>query len=516
MNVELLINGIIIILIVGSSSDNKDFFYIQKGELEMENNDVNRSLKTRHLSMIALGGSIGTGLFVASGSSISTAGPGGALIAYVAIGIMVYFLMTSLGEMATFMPVSGSFATYATKFIDPAFGFALGWNYWFNWAITLAVDLSTISLVVKYWFPSWTSWKISLTFMVVLLVINFISVGSFGETEYWLSSIKVTAVIIFLICGILTIMGILGGHGSVGFSNYTYKQAPFVGGIPAILSVFVVAGFSFQGTELIGITAGESATPEKSIPKAIKQVFWRILLFYILSIAVIGALIPYTSPNLLGSGAGDIAISPFTIVFKKVGIPLAAGIMNAVILTSVISAANSGLYAASRMLWSMSKNGMAPNAFQKTNGRGVPVFSLLLTALVGGIALFTSLYGDSFYELLVAASGLTGFIAWLGIAFSHYRFRKAYLYKGYSLDDLKYKAKWFPFGPLLAIVLGIIIILGQDVRSMVNFNVGRLLISYSGLIILFVCWIYYKVRYKTKFIKLEDIDVKETKNGGHY
>jgi Amino acid transporters len=377
----------------------------------MENTDVSRSLKTRHLSMIALGGSIGTGLFVASGSSISTAGPGGALLAYVAIGIMVYFLMTSLGEMATYMPVSGSFSTYATKFIDPAMGFALGWNYWFNWAITLAVDLSTISLVIRYWFPSWSSWKISLTFLIVLLVINLISVGSFGETEYWLASIKVTAVIIFLIVGGLTIFGILGGGKAVGLSNYTYKQAPFVGGVPAVLSVFVVAGFSFQGTELIGITAGESATPEKSIPKAIKQVFWRILLFYILAIAVIGALIPYTSPNLLGSGASDIAISPFTIVFKKVGIPLAAGIMNAVILTSVISAANSGLYAASRMLWAMSKNGMAPKTFERTNNHGVPVFALFLTAIIGGIALLTSFYGDSFYELLVSASGLTGFIA---------------------------------------------------------------------------------------------------------
>lgn len=482
----------------------------------MENTDVNRSLKTRHLSMIALGGSIGTGLFVASGSSISTAGPGGALIAYVAIGVMVYFLMTSLGEMATYMPVSGSFATYATKFIDPAMGFALGWNYWFNWAITLAVDLSTISLVIKYWFPSWSSWKISLTFLIVLLVINLISVGSFGETEYWLSSIKVTAVIVFLIVGALTIFGILGQDGAVGLSNYTYKKAPIVGGIPAVLSVFVVAGFSFQGTELIGITAGESATPEKSIPKAIKQVFWRILLFYILSIAVIGALIPYTSPNLLGSEAGDIAISPFTIVFKRVGIPLAAGVMNAVILTSVISAANSGLYAASRMLWSMSKQGMAPKAFERTNNHGVPVFSLLLTALVGGAALLTSFYGDSFYELLVAASGLTGFIAWLGIAFSHYRFRRAYLNKGYELDDLKYKAKWFPFGPILAIVLGIVIIIGQDIRSLVNFNVGRLLISYSGLIILFICWLYYKLRHKTKFIKLNDIDVAETKKHHHF
>lgn len=190
--------------------------------------------------------------------------------------------------------------------------------------------------------------------------------------------------------------------------------------------------------------------------------------------------------------------------------------MNAVILTSVISAANSGLYAASRMLWSMSKNDMAPKAFERTNGRGVPVFSLLLTALVGGAALFTSLYGDSFYELLVAASGLTGFIAWIGIAFSHYRFRKAYINKGYSLDDLKYKAKWFPFGPILAIILGIIIIIGQDIRSLVNFNVMRLLISYSGLIVLFVCWIYYKLRHHTKFLKLDDIDVEHTKRHYHY
>ncbi|WP_125771693.1 amino acid permease [Companilactobacillus furfuricola] len=477
----------------------------------MENTDVNRSLKTRHLSMIALGGSIGTGLFVASGSSISTAGPGGALIAYVAIGIMVYFLMTSLGEMATYMPVTGSFATYATKFIDPALGFALGWNYWFNWAITLAVDLSTISIVIKYWFPSWDSWKISLTFLVVLFVINIVSVGSFGETEYWLASIKVTAVIVFLIVGVLSILGFLGNQHFVGLTNFTYHKAPFVGGIPAIMSVFVVAGFSFQGTELIGITAGESATPEKSIPKAIKQVFWRILLFYILSIAVIGALIPYTSPNLLGSSATDIAISPFTIVFNKVGIPLAAGIMNAVILTSVVSAANSGLYAASRMLWSMSKQNMAPKAFQRTNNHGVPLFSLILTAVIGAIALFTSLYGNQFYQLLVAASGLTGFIAWLGIAFSHYRFRKAYNFHGYRLDDLKYKAKWFPLGPILAIVLGIVIIIGQDIRSLVDFNVTKLLVSYSGLILLFLCWIYYKVRHKTKFLKLEDIDLDSAK-----
>ena len=229
---------------------------------EKQHQEVHRSLQTRHLSMIALGGSIGTGLFVASGSAISTAGPGGALLAYVGIGVMVYFLMTSLGEMATYLPVSGSFSTYATKFVDPALGFAMGWNYWFNWAITLAVDISTAAIVMQFWLPSVPGWVFSLIALVLIFMINALSVRSFGETEYWLSLIKVVTVLVFLVIGVLTIVGIMGGHAT-GLSNFTYKKAPFVGGIPTILSVFVVAGFSFHGTELIGITAGESATPRK-------------------------------------------------------------------------------------------------------------------------------------------------------------------------------------------------------------------------------------------------------------
>ncbi len=268
------------------------------------NHGVERTLKTRHLSMIALGGSIGTGLFVASGSAIATAGPGGAILAYGAIGVMVYFLMTSLGEMATYMPVSGSFSEYASRFVDPAMGFALGWNYWFNWAITLAVDVATTSILMHFWLPSVPGWIFSLGFLALIFAINIISVKAFGETEYWLSMVKVVTVIVFLIVGVLTIIGILGGGPAIGLHNYTVGDAPFHNGWPAALSVFVVAGFSFQGTELIGITAGESATPEKSIPKAIKQVFWRIILFYICAIAVIAAIIPFTSPNLLGSAPG--------------------------------------------------------------------------------------------------------------------------------------------------------------------------------------------------------------------
>ena len=173
--------------------------------------------------------------------------------------------------MATYMPVSGSFATYTKKFVDPALGFAMGWNYWFNWAITIAVDVSTAALVLQFWFPHVPNWIFSLGALSLVFLINFLSVKSYGETEYWLSLVKIITVIVFLVVGFLTILGIMGGGHALGLRNFTYKQAPFVGGIPAILNVFMVAGFSFQGTELVGVTAGESATPEKSVPAAIKQ-----------------------------------------------------------------------------------------------------------------------------------------------------------------------------------------------------------------------------------------------------
>ncbi|WP_010581121.1 amino acid permease [Liquorilactobacillus vini] len=467
---------------------------------------VRRALKTRHLSMIALGGSIGTGLFVASGSAISTAGPGGAMAAYIGIGIMVYFLMTSLGEMATYLPVTGSFAVYSGRFVDPALGFAMGWNYWFNWAITLAVDVSTVSLVMKFWLPNVPTWVFSAIALLIIFLINSFSVLSFGETEYWLALIKVVTVVVFLIVGLLTIFGIMGGH-TVGLANFAYKNAPFVGGIPTILSVFVVAGFSFQGTELIGITAGESATPEKSIPQAIKQVFWRILLFYILSIFVIACLIPYTSPNLLGSSASDITISPFTLVFRRAGLASAASVMNAVILTSVLSAANSGMYASTRMLYSLARHGDAPKVFGRLSPRGIPFPALLGTTAVGLFTFLMSIFGTHIYTFLVSASGLTGFIAWLGIAISHYRFRLAMKKQGRPLSELRYRAKLFPFGPILSFVLCVLVIIGQDLKSFENLDWQAIGVSYMSIPLFLILFCYYKIRYRTKIIPLDKVNL---------
>ncbi|MCM3601208.1 amino acid permease [Robertmurraya korlensis] len=466
---------------------------------------VKRNLKARHMTMIAIGGSIGTGIFLATGASIQTAGPGGALIAYGAIGIMVYFLMTSLGEMATLMPVSGSFSTYGSRFVDPAFGFALGWNYWFNWAVTLAVEIVASAIIMKFWFPDVPSIVWSTLFLGLIFLLNALSVKSYGESEYWFSLIKVVTIIVFIGVGILTILGILGGD-YIGFKNFTVEHAPVNGGLLSVISIFLIAGFSFQGTELVGIAAGESEEPEKNVPKAIRQVFWRILLFYIVAIAVIGLIIPYTSPELLGRDVDNIAVSPFTLVFEKVGIAFAASVMNAVILTSVLSAGTSGLYASTRMLWSMAKEGQAPRFLQQVNDRGIPMNALVITTIIGGLAFLTSIFGDQVYTWLLNASGLTGFIAWLGIAVSHYRFRKAYVAQGRDMSDLKFKAKWFPFGPIFAFAMCIFVIFGQNYQAFLTSEIDwyGIVVSYIGLPIFLAFWLGFKLIHKTKVVPLDE------------
>ncbi len=480
----------------------------QGGKVSPSTSDdrVQRNLKTRHVTMIALGGCIGTGLFMTSGSTIAKAGPGGALVAYAAMGLMVYFLMTSLGELATHLPTSGSFAAYNARYVDPALGFAMGWNYWLNWAITVAVDISTAALLIQYWLPHTPGWIWSLLVLVVIFLINALTVSTFGETEFWLSLIKVVTVIVFLVIGLAMICGIMF-QPAVGLGNFTYKDAPFVGGFPAILNVFLIAGFSFQGTELIGVTAGESENPGKAVPKAINDVFWRILLFYILSIFVIAALIPYTSPNLLSSAQGDIAMSPFTLVFQRAGLASAASVMNAIILTSVLSSANSGVYASTRMLYALAKDHYAPAFFGHTTRHGIPMASLVATLVVSLATFAASIFGQRIYMWLVAASGLTGFIVWIGIALSHYRFRRAWVVQGHRVEELRYHAKLFPLGPILALILCIIVIGGQNIEAFVNWNWQEIGVTYISVPLVLALYLGYKIRYHTRIVPLKEMDL---------
>lgn len=472
-----------------------------------KSNQLRRGLKSRHLTMIALGGAIGTGLFLASGNAIYTAGPGGALLAYGLTGVMVYFLMTSLGELATYMPTSGSFSTYATRFVDPSFGFALGWNYWYNWAITIASELSAATLIMKFWFPNSPSILWSGLFLLIIFLLNALTVKGYGESEYWFAFIKVATVIIFIILGLLMIFRVLGG-GVPGFSNFTVADAPFHGGFLAAFGVFLAAGYSFQGTELLGVGAGESENPEKTVPKAMNTIFWRILLFYILAIFIIAMIIPYTSHNL--SATDTVMVSPFTLVFQKAGLAIAASVMNAVILTAVLSAGNSGLYASTRMLYALAKKGKAPRFLGYVTGHGIPIWSLIVTAAFGLLAFLASGFGDGVvYNWLLSASGMCGFIAWLGIAVSHYRFRRAYVAQGGKLSDLPYRAKWFPFGPLFAFAVCMIVVIGQSFGAFSGGKVdwGGIIAAYIGIPIFLAVWLIAKWKMKAKLIPLEKCDI---------
>ena len=466
---------------------------------------LQRNLSARMLNMIAIGGSIGTGIFLASGNAIYMAGPGGTMLAFLITGIMVYFLMTSLGEMAAFMPSTGSFYIYAARFVDPALGYALGWNYWYNWAITVASEIAAASLIMQFWFPDSSPFLWCTAFMVIVTGFNALSSRGFGEAEYWFSFIKVSVIIIFIIAGTAIMLGITQYHPG-GFKNWTTGDAPFHGGVLAIFSAFMIAGFAFQGTELIGIAAGESQNPQENIPKAIKQVFWRILLFFILSLLIITLLIPYTDPQLAGS---DVELSPFTLVFKQYGITFAAGLVNAVILIAILSAGNSGMYASTRMLWYLAQRGHVPKIFGRVNSRGVPMPALIATTLVAMLAFLSSYFGNGkVYFWLISASSLSGFIAWLGIAISHYRFRKAYVKQGRDLKELPYLAKGFPYAPLIAFTLCIVIITGQNYKAFMANDIDwyGVTVSYIGLPVFIALWLGYKFAKKTKVVKLDECD----------
>lgn len=475
----------------------------------MEDNNMKRGLNSRHISMIAIGGAIGTGLFVATGSVVAQAGPGGAILAYLLIGIMLYFLMSSIGELATFYPVSGSFSSYATRFVDPSLGFTMGWLYYIMWALVSSVDVMVASNVLYYWdifkFFSPLTW--SLIFITIVFLLNIFTVKAFGETEFWLSLVKVVTIIIFIIVGFLMIFGILGGH-TYGFENYTKGEAPFVGGLSGFLGVLLVAGFSVGGTEVVAVTAGESDNPEKTMPKAVKQVFWRILLFYVLSIGVIAAIIPYTDPLLLNENE-SVTQSPFTIVFDRIGVAFAASVINAVILTSLLSATNSGVYTTSRMLFSLSDEKQAPKFLSKLNEKSkLPLRALVTTyILIVAITIIANFYSNAVFSLLNIIGSLV-IIVWAASSWAQVRLRKAIKLQGQDINQLlPYKSPLYPLGPILVFATLIFLYFGNSIGDLFDGNIGKFFVNILPIIILGLIFLAHKLIRKTKFVKLNDMDI---------
>ncbi|KAI8977571.1 amino acid permease-domain-containing protein [Mycotypha africana] len=478
----------------------------EQNEQQQQHHSLKRGLKARHIQMIALGGTIGTGLFMASGKAIVAGGPGGAIVGYGFMGILVFCVMMSLGEMAAYIPVAGSFSHFATRFADHSLGFTVGWVYWANWAIGVAVELTGVAMIMEYWVKSVNSVIWSVICLGILLAINIFSVKGYGEVEYWISFVKIVIVVVFIIVGICVDTGAAGGV-TYGVSNFHLPGGAFPNGFLGVFNVLITAAFSYNGVEIVGITAGESANPQKTVPSAVKQVFARIVLFYVLSMLIIGLVIPYTDPNLM-SGADDIAVSPFTLVFKKAGAAWAADMMNAIILITMISAGNSGVYSSSRTLLSLANDGYAPRCFHRVNRWGIPFWSVLATCAVGCLAFLTSLFGSGVvFTWLTCLTSLAGLITWVSIAVTHLRFRQGYLAQGRSLNALPYVAPFFPFCDIFVIVIGTIVIFGQGYKSFMPPTASGVISTYIGLVLAVVLYVGHKIyRRGGGFVKTEEMD----------
>ncbi|KAJ3156315.1 hypothetical protein HDU89_004097 [Geranomyces variabilis] len=469
---------------------------------------LKREMKARHISMISIGGTIGTGLFVASGSTIATAGPLGALIAYAFMGFVVFCIMTALGEMATLIPVTGSFNHYASRFVDPALGFALGWNYWLSWAVTIATELAAAGVIINYWREIMPAYVWSLIILAIIVTFNLFGGRGYGESEYWLSFIKIITVIIFIIVGICVAAGV--GGTKHGFSNWSSPGAIVTDGtysssginaLFAVCATMVNVGFSYMGTEVVGVAAGETANPRKSVPRAIRNVFWRILLFFMCSIFVMGLVIPYDDPLLTSQ-------SPFTTVFSMAKIGGVDSIINAVLLTVIVSASNSALYTGSRTLMALAREGKAPRIFGHVNGRGVPIPAIIITSSFGIIVAAGSVYASTqVMNWVLAVSSISGFISWSGIGFTHYRFRKAYIAQGRDISKLPYMAWGFPYSSLFgAIVTGIISLTYGATAIWPVWNVSTFFQDTIPLFIFVITYVGYKVVMKSKMVPLLSAD----------
>ncbi|KAF2834073.1 amino acid permease [Patellaria atrata CBS 101060] len=477
-----------------------------------------RKLKGRHLQMIAIGGSIGTGLFVGSGTALARGGPASLLIGYGIIGIMLYCTVHALGEMAVLFPVAGSFSAYSTRFLDPAWGFAMGWNYAMQWLIVLPLEIVAASITIEYWNKgsinndAWVS-----IFLVLIISINLFGVRGYGEAEFVFSIIKVIAVIGFIILGIILNCG-GGPRGEYIGGRYWNDPGAVHNGFKGVCSVFVTAAFAFAGTELVGLAAAETANPRKSLPTAVKQVFWRITLFYIVSLTLVGLLVPHNDERLLrGNSNADASASPFVIAITNAGIDGLPSVMNVVIMIAVLSVGNSSIYGSSRTLAALAEQGQAPRFLAYIDRKGRPIVGIAIASILGFLAFIAGSDKQAeAFDWMLAISGLSSIFTWGSICGAHIRFRKGWKVQGHTLDELAFRSQPGIIGSWIGLALNILVLIAQfwtgfapvGYASMSNSElVQNWFQAYLAFPVILAFYVPYKLVYKTPFVRSHNMDL---------
>ncbi|YCA41524.1 amino acid permease [Bacillus sp. JZ8] len=421
----------------------------------MANKDLNRDLKSRHIQMIALGGTIGVGLFMGSASTIQWTGPS-VMLAYAISGVFIFLIMRAMGEMLYVEPSTGSFATFGYKYIHPLAGYMTAWSNWFQWVIVGMAEIIAVGTYMQYWFPDLPAWIPGFIAMIILGAANLISVKSFGEIEFWFALIKIVTIILMIVAGIgLIFFGFGSGGEAIGLSNLWEHGGLFTGGWKGFFFALSLVVAAYQGVELVGITAGEAKDPKKTLTKAIQSTIWRILIFYIGAIFVIVTVYPWDQLNAIGS--------PFVATFAKVGITAAAGFINFVVITAAMSGCNSGIYSAGRMLYTLGINGQAPKFFAKVSRGGVPLFGTfgVLIGLAIGVVL-SYIAPENLFVHVYSASVLPGMIPWFVILISQIQFRKRNRAK---MDHHPFKMPFAPFTNYITIAFLLMVLIGMWINE---------------------------------------------------
>lgn len=482
---------------------------------------LHRGLKARHVQLLALGGCIGTGLFIGSGGVLSLAGPGSLFLSYVVMSVILWFVMNMMGEMTTFLPLPGNGPqSFVTDFVEDSLGFAISWNYYYAFAILVASEVTAASILVNYW-PNNVSIAVWITiFTVVIFFLNMTSVSVFGEAEFGFASIKIIAIIGLIIVGIVIFFGGAPTHDRLGFRYWKhglafkpYKAPGNTGKFLGFWYAIIRSGFSFIcSPELVVSAAGEAENPRKNIPKAASRFIYRLAFFYVVGTLVIGVICISTSPRLL-NGSSDASASPFVIGIQNASIPVLNHIINACILTSAASAANSFLYTSSRILYGNAKKGVAPKIFAKVNRFGIPYYAVIVSTLISCLAyLNVSSSSSNVFNWLSNISTISGFLSWIAVAFAYTRWRKAISYHG-LWDRVTYKTYFQPYGAYIVIFFISLVCITNGFAVFFDFNGPDFVAAYITLPVLLVLYLGHKLYEYVKFGRirfvrsLEEIDL---------